>query len=112
MSNELRKAFENKLQDLLNGNADCIPDVKVLKNNLFVKKMKNNEASGYIGFDYLNNAHGYVLYDGVDSPELLDVFKNINPPYRSNKPEHIVYSMNTSMKIGFKLFAPNIKGSR
>lgn len=111
MSNELRKAFEKKLQDFLNGNADCIPDVKVLKNKLFVKKMKNNEASGYIGFDYLNNAHGYVLYAGVESPELLDVFKSINPPYRSNKPEYIVYSMNTSMEIGFKSFAPNIGGT-
>lgn len=110
MCNELRKFFEKELQCFFKRNTNSFSNVKVLKNKLVING-GGNEASGYIGFDYLNNAHGYVLYAGVDSPELLEVFKSINPPYRSNKPEGIVYSMNTSMEIGFKSFSPNIGGT-
>ena len=38
------------------------------------KKTKDNESSGYICFDFLNNARGYCLCTSVDSPELIDFF--------------------------------------
>ena len=88
----------------------CLKYQMFKKGNIH-KKTKDNEASGYICFDFLNNARGYCLCTSVDSPELIDFFNKVNPPYRSNKPEGVVYAMNTSMEGSFKSFAPNFGGT-
>ncbi|RAW87457.1 hypothetical protein [Photorhabdus laumondii] len=111
MTIELRKLFEIDLQNYLKSNFNLDSNVKFLKNEISIKKTKNNASSGDIGFRFLNNAHGYILYTGVNSPELLHFFKEVNPPYRSNKPENVVYSMNTSMENGFKSFSPTMRGT-
>ncbi|HAV1239757.1 TPA: hypothetical protein JGU28_004542 [Salmonella enterica] len=111
MITELRKLFEVELHNYLKGNFVCGSNVKFLKNEISIKKTKDNEASGDVGFRFLNNARGYILYTGVNSPELISFFNEVNPPYRSNKPEGIVYAMSTSMEHGFKSFSPNIGGT-
>jgi hypothetical protein len=111
VTTELRKLFEVELQNYLKLNFSFGSNVKFLKNEISIKKTKNNEASGDVGFRFLNNACGYILYTAVDSPELIDFFNEVNPPYRSNKPEGIVYAMNTSMERGFKSFSPNMGGT-
>lgn len=111
MTAELRKFFEVELQNYLKSNFAFGSNVKYLKNEISIKKTKSNEASGDVGFRFLNNACGYTLYTGADSPELIDFFNKVNPPYRSNKPEGIVYAMNTSMEHGFKSFSPNMGGT-
>lgn len=111
MTAELRKLFEVELQNYLKSNFSFGSNVKYLKNEISVKKTKCNEASGDVGFRFLNNACGYILYTGVDSPELINFFNEVNPPYKSNKPKEIVYAMNTSMERDFKSFSPNMGGT-
>ncbi|EIX6434131.1 hypothetical protein MKU92_003074 [Salmonella enterica] len=111
MTVELRKLFESELNGYLKGKFDFCSNVKYLKNEISIKKTASNESSGDVGFRFLNTSHGYILYTGVDSPELLRFFNEINPPYKSNKPEGIVYAMNTSMEVGFKSFSPSMKGT-
>ena len=108
---ELRKLFEIELHNYLKANLVCGSHIKCLKKEISIKKTKDNQASGHIGFRFLNNDRGYILYIGVYSPELIDFFKEVNPPYRSNLPEGIVYAMNTSMESSFKSFAPKFGGS-
>lgn len=111
MTTELRKLFEVELHNYLKVNFECGSNIKLLKNEISIKKTKDNEASGDVGFRFLNNACGYILYTGVNSPELIGFFNEVNPPYRSNKPEGIVYAMSTSMERSFKSFSPNIGGT-
>ena len=108
---ELRKLFETELHNYLKANLVCASNIKCLKKEISIKKTKDNEASGYICFDFLNNARGYCLCTSIDSPELIDFFNKVNPPYSSKLPEGIVYAMNTSMESGFKSFAPNFGGT-
>ena len=108
---ELRKLFETELHNYLKANLVCASNIKCLKKEISIKKTKDNEASGHIGFRFLNNARGYNLYTAAYSPELITFFYEVNPPYRSNLPEGIVYAMNTSMEGSFKSFAPNFGGT-
>ena len=108
---ELRKLFENELHNYLKANLVCSSNIKCLKKGISIKKTKDNESTGDIGFDFLNNARGYCLCTSVNSPKLIDFFNNINPPYRSNLPEGIVYAMNSLMEGSFKSFAPKFGGT-
>ena len=108
---ELRKLFEIDLYNYLKANLVCASNIKCLKKEISIKKTKDNEASGHIGFRFLNNARGYNLYTAAYSPELITFFYEVNPPYSSKLPEGIVYAMNTSMEGGFKSFAPNFGGT-
>ena len=108
---ELRKLFENELYNYLKTNLVCASNIKCLKKEISIKKTKHNEASGRIGFRFLNNACGYTLNTGAYSPELITFFYEVNPPYSSKLPEGIVYAMNTSMEGSFKSFAPNFGGT-
>ena len=71
---ELRKLFENELHNYLKANLVCGSHIKCLKKEISIKKTKDNQASGHIGFRFLNNARGYILYIGAYSPELIDFF--------------------------------------
>ena len=108
---ELRKLFEFELYNYLKENIIYSPNIKCLKTEISIKKTKINQASGRIGFRFLNNDQWYCLSTSFDSPKLIVFFNKINPPYRSNNPEGVVYAMNTSMEIGFKSFAPNLGGT-
>lgn len=111
MISDLRKQFEGELQSYLKKNLTVGDNVKFLKSEIAIKKTKDNSASGYIGFRFLNNAKGYILYAGVGTPELNGFFDSVSPPYRSNRPEGVVYAMNTSMETGFKSFSQNLGGT-
>ncbi|CAI3938715.1 hypothetical protein [Commensalibacter communis] len=75
MTTKLRKLFESELKDYLKSNFDLGSNVRYLKNAISIRKTKQNESSGYVGFRFLNNACGYILCAGADSPELLQFFK-------------------------------------
>lgn len=111
MTADLRKIFEAELCSYFKVHFELDANVKILKNEIAIKKTKYNNASGDVGFRFLNNAKGYILYAGVESPELEEFFNEISPPYRSNKPEGVIYAMNTSMETGFKSFSPNLGGT-
>ena len=108
---ELRKLFETELHNYLKATLVCASNIKCLKKEISIKKTKHNEASGRIGFRFLNNACGYTLNTAAYSPELITFFYEVNPPYSSKLPEGIVYAMNTSMEGSFKSFAPNFGGT-
>ncbi|EJX0633967.1 hypothetical protein ODD08_004048 [Salmonella enterica] len=108
MTIELRKVFETELQSYLKDKLSSFSFIKVIRNEV---KLAVGQASGRIGFGFLNNAQGYVLSESVSLPELRDFYNQISPPYRPNFTTNFELVMNTSMEIGFKSFSPSMKGT-
>ena len=96
MNKELKLQFENELKEHLTIELSSYKNISVLKNEIKIKKTKDNNAHGSIVFDYLVNARGYVLTMSAMAPE-FDLFVNeVSPPYGSNILSEYTLAMSSS----------------
>ena len=108
--NEIKLEFEKSLQQHLTSALDAYKQIKVNKNEIKLKKTRDNAAEAVIGFDYLSNARGYVLYMSVSTPEFQDFIKEISPPYASSILTDNTLAMTSSGEKN-KTFSPIIGGA-
>lgn len=107
--NELKKKFEQVLQDFLKKNLVVPSNIKILKNQIKIKVTKDNNSTGNIYFHYISSSFGYMLGTSVNSLELNEFYRKVNPPYKRNMSDDVVYVMN-SLGEESRNFSSSISG--
>ncbi len=110
MTQELKSDFEKRLKEELTTLLAPYKNVKVLLNEVKVKKTKDNMAQGFIALDYITNAKGYALIMSAESPDFQKFIENINPPYKSHLLSEQTLAMTTSGER-VKTFSPVTGGT-
>ncbi|TCN57601.1 hypothetical protein D0809_13535 [Flavobacterium circumlabens] len=108
---ELITNFEKEMWNYLKRELSDYPEIKVIKNKIFITH-KDSEAFSTLSFQYLTNSNAYEIIHFVEHPVLQTEIHNIAPPYPSNLSNaNFVYSMSTvSEKDGCIILPVTEKG--
>jgi len=100
MSNDAKKIFGDLLAEMLSKRVTSRLKIKSTKDTIKVFSDRWKKTLGHLEFVYLGGQKAYYLAISATSDEFSEFISNMNPPYKSNKPDGFNhhFSMSTLME--------------